>query len=68
MPVMDGYTCCRKVREMVMKKQIPELSIIAVTADVTQDNIERCQNHNFDTVLEKPVSRLELKKILDQYM
>ena len=39
MPGMNGYDTCKTLRKMISEKTIPPLSIVAVTADVTELNI-----------------------------
>lgn len=33
---MDGFTVCVKLRKMIQDEEIPQLCIVAVTADATE--------------------------------
>ena len=35
MPVMDGYTACKKIRQKIGDREIQAIFVIAVTADLT---------------------------------
>jgi CheY-like chemotaxis protein len=55
MPVMDGYSACQQLKIMIKSKKIPKCNIVACTAAITDDNIIRCQQSGFDSVLAKPI-------------
>ena len=42
--------------------------MVAVTADVTTLNIERCKQAGFKKTLSKPVNLKELKAVLNTYL
>lgn len=54
MPVMDGYSATRIIKEF---KEVP---IIALTASVMQDELEKLDGYRFDGYLRKPVTKSEL--------
>lgn len=58
MPNMDGVELANRMRKLV-----PTVPIIAVTARATVQEEERMR-HNFDNYITKPVSEVELKKAL----
>jgi len=55
MPVMDGLTCVRKIREMedqgLIQRRIP---IIAVTANARGEQIVAAKDSGMDDVMPKP--------------
>lgn len=61
MPVMDGLTCVRTIREMqhegVVKAHIP---VIAVTANVRSEQVEVALKAGMDNVISKPFRIPEL--------
>ena len=63
MPVMNGYDTCKKINQMIENGQIYPLEVVAVTADVTQLNIEWCKKAGFRKTLSKPVSNSKLKTV-----
>ncbi|MCL2355663.1 MAG: ATP-binding protein [Defluviitaleaceae bacterium] len=61
MPVMDGYTATRRIRELPFGGEIP---IIAMTANVFQEDIDQCMQAGMNDHLGKPIDfELLVKKI-----
>lgn len=57
MPIMDGLTCVRKIREMEAEGLIHgHLPIIAVTANARGEQIATAKDSGMDDVMCKPVS------------
>ncbi|CAI1820377.1 Sensor kinase protein RcsC [Serratia fonticola] len=59
MPGMDGYTLARRVREAW-----PAMPVVAVTANVTQQEHEECEAAGMTQILTKPLLLKELKQML----
>ena len=53
---------------MIKNKEINPLKIIAVTADATKENKEKCLKLGFEEVLFKPIFRKILNRILKEYL
>jgi len=68
MPVMNGYATCGEIRQLIRDKVVPAINILAVTADATKMNQERCLNCGFDNVVEKPIFAKPLEKMLFNYL
>jgi len=66
MPVMDGYEATRRIRELETPnaKKIP---IIAMTANVFKEDIERCLEAGMDGHIGKPVNFKEIIATLRSY-
>jgi signal transduction histidine kinase/DNA-binding response OmpR family regulator len=67
MPEMDGYEATQKIRAL----NIPEaktLKIIAMTANVFRDDIEKCQEVGMDSHIGKPLNFDEVVEKLINYM
>jgi CheY-like chemotaxis protein len=67
MPVMDGYEATKKIRAL----NIPEAKtarIIAMTANVFRDDIERCHDVGMDNHIGKPLDFEEVVEKLRAYM
>ncbi|KAF7198208.1 putative histidine kinase 1 [Pseudocercospora fuligena] len=61
MPVMDGLTCTRKIRELEKECQIiRRLDIIGTTANVRQEQQDKAMEAGMDSVMSKPFTVGEL--------
>ena len=67
MPVMDGYTCVKILKKLMMDDQIPLIPVIACTAYIHQDERALCDTFGFDDCVPKPVDVAKLKSLLDKY-
>ncbi|MEM1179189.1 MAG: response regulator [Acidobacteriota bacterium] len=67
MPKMDGYEATRRVRAHASGPN-SHTPILALTASVLDEDRERCQEAGMDAVLSKPISQLELKLALHQWV
>ena len=65
MPVMDGYDATEKIRELgtPQAKQIP---IIAMTANVFKEDVERCLAAGMNAHIGKPIDFDEMIRILKE--
>lgn len=57
MPVMDGFSATRQVRESIQYKKLP---IIALTANAYAEDRQRCLDAGMNYHLAKPVQKLRL--------
>jgi two-component system, cell cycle response regulator DivK len=65
MPDMDGYEAIPRIKSM---DEIPQLPIIAVTAQAMKGDRERCLEAGADGYLAKPVDVDALVNVLKQYI
>ena len=67
MPEMDGYEATRRIRSLDIPraKTIP---IIALTANVFKEDIEKCFATGMNDHLGKPIDSDELHEKLEQYL
>jgi two-component system sensor histidine kinase/response regulator len=65
MPVMDGYRATREIRSRPDGKEIP---IIALTANATPQDRQRCLDEGMNEVLTKPFQLQELAVILNDWL
>ncbi|BDX07073.1 ATP-binding protein [Planctobacterium marinum] len=63
MPEMDGIEACER-----FKLQKPNLPVIALTANVLQEDIALYQKTGFDDVLSKPVDKNELLATINKHL
>ncbi|MCR9545292.1 response regulator [Vibrio antiquarius] len=60
MPIMDGFEASRQIRAYEASKGLPKTPIIALTASVVDDDIQRCFDSGMDAYVPKPVRREKL--------
>ncbi len=65
MPVMDGYVATSILREY---QKFDTLPIVALTANVTETDIEKFKSYGMQSYLEKPFDVEEFYKMLLQYI
>ena len=67
MPVMDGYTTSRAVRNNA-EKYNPELKIIAMTGNALEGDKQKCLDAGMDDYMSKPIRLASLKTILQKWL
>lgn len=65
MPVMDGYEATQRIRKTAGLENIP---IIALTANVTEGEREKCINAGMNDYIAKPFELEDLLKTLETYL
>jgi signal transduction histidine kinase/ActR/RegA family two-component response regulator len=65
MPVMDGYTACRKIRQQVELNKLP---VIAMTANVMKDDIAKSREAGMNDHIGKPLHEDEVFATLLKWM
>jgi two-component system, sensor histidine kinase and response regulator len=69
MPVMDGFTATRRIRELERdNKRAKRLPIIALTANVMSEDRESCIAAGMDAHLGKPIEPEQLISCLSRYL
>ena len=69
MPIMDGYEATQKLRENnLTKKNGSRLPIIALTANASEGDKEKCLGAGMDDYLAKPIERELLTEILSKWL
>jgi CheY-like chemotaxis protein len=63
MPVMDGYEAARRIRATD-----PDVVLVAITGLGEEEDIKRALDAGFNSHLLKPVSPVDLRKILSRYL
>ncbi|PSW14802.1 hybrid sensor histidine kinase/response regulator [Photobacterium sanctipauli] len=66
MPVMDGFGATEAIREHEASNQLPRKHIIALTASILDDDIQKCFDSGMDDYLPKPFKRDVLLEKLDK--
>jgi len=67
MPEMDGYEATRTIRAMDMP-EAKEIPIVAMTANVFREDIEKCMDAGMNDHIGKPIDIDELTSKLNKYL
>jgi CheY-like chemotaxis protein len=68
MPVMDGLSAARAIRDYEAQENLNPVPIIAMTAHVMDSDREACRAAGMDDFLVKPVAVKEFQRVLTAYM
>ncbi|PSW06670.1 hybrid sensor histidine kinase/response regulator [Photobacterium lipolyticum] len=68
MPVMDGFTATEEIRRWETANKIVRLPIIALTASVLDEDIEKCFEAGMDDYIAKPFKKEHLLDKLEALM
>lgn len=68
MPVMDGYTATAEIRRQEQKKNLQQTPVIALTAHVTREEIDKCLSSGCTAHLAKPIKKSVLLETIDKYV
>lgn len=66
MPVMDGFTATRRIRQWEEEHNRPAIPIIALTASVLDEDIAHCFEAGMDAYLPKPYKSKQLFDIFNE--
>ncbi|TAN08849.1 MAG: response regulator [Rhodanobacteraceae bacterium] len=68
MPILDGYSATRRLREIESEHGQPRMPVIAMTAHAMSGDRERCLQAGMDDYLSKPLDRHLLEETLSRWM
>ncbi|HOV57526.1 MAG TPA: ATP-binding protein [Rhodanobacteraceae bacterium] len=68
MPRLDGYGLVAALREQERRDRLPRTPVIALTANVSKGEAERCLAAGMDDFLPKPVTLAQLARHLRQWL
>lgn len=68
MPEMDGFEATQHLKAHMRAGQMKETPIVALTANVMKEDIERCKESGMDDFLGKPVRTQELCDMLAKWL
>ncbi|MBF0342578.1 MAG: response regulator, partial [Magnetococcales bacterium] len=66
MPVMDGYTATRRIRQWEQETGRPALPVVALTAHALNGEEERSREAGCDLYLNKPIKKQRLLEVIGQ--
>ncbi|MCP4875071.1 MAG: response regulator [Gammaproteobacteria bacterium] len=67
MPGMDGYDATRKIRQQEAQSRA-RIPIIALTANASEADRQKCRQSGMDEVITKPYRKHELEDVLDRWL
>ncbi len=68
MPVMDGYTATRLIREWETNHHQPRHPIIAMTSNAFEEDRQRCLSTGMDDFIAKPIQLTVMKKMISKWL
>ncbi|HET7931358.1 MAG TPA: ATP-binding protein [Rhodanobacteraceae bacterium] len=68
MPILDGYSATRRLREIETAEAKPRTPVIAMTAHAMAGDRERCLQSGMDDYLSKPLDRKQLAETLARWI
>ncbi|WP_339440239.1 response regulator [Pseudomonas proteolytica] len=68
MPEMDGYRMARAIRQHERRKGLKRVPIIALTANLQNDDPQRCRDAGMDAWLLKPLALEQLHAVLVRWL
>ena len=67
MPFMDGRAASRMIRQIELQERLPRTSIIAVTAEVLERDVNSIAEAGINDIMVKPVRRAQLIELISRY-
>jgi CheY-like chemotaxis protein len=67
MPEMDGLETTQYIRKQELELRLPQIEIVAMTANATDDDQNRCSDAGMNDYISKPIQIDKLKNILQRY-
>lgn len=68
MPVMDGFQATQKIRELEKENDAKPVLIIALTANATDEDKEKCSNAGMNDFLSKPIKKEHVQAVIDRWI
>ena len=66
MPIKDGLTAAREIVAYEREMKLPHVPIIALTANVVEDDVDEYINAGMDDFVAKPIVKNKLECIYDK--
>lgn len=68
MPIKDGYTVAKEIREFEEENMMDRTPLIALTARAVKGEKEKCINSGMDDFLSKPINQKQLENTIAKYL
>jgi signal transduction histidine kinase/CheY-like chemotaxis protein len=67
MPVMNGFTATEKIRELIDDNIWPDIKIVGLTGNATEESKAKCKKAGMNSVITKPISYDFLQNTIDNF-
>ncbi|MDF2540539.1 MAG: multi-sensor hybrid histidine kinase [Herbinix sp.] len=68
MPVMDGFQTTREIRRREKENKRKSTPIIALTANIFSEEVDKCKAAGMDDYISKPFTREDILKVFHKYL
>lgn len=68
MPIMDGFTATKKIREIEEANAYNHTKIVALTANALQEEKRKCYDSGMDDFVAKPFKISDIEKVLSEIL
>lgn len=68
MPIMDGIEATRTIRRMETTRSLRQVPIVAMTANFSEEDRQRCKEAGMDDFMTKPVRIKVLGELLEKWV
>ena len=68
MPMLDGFESTKLIRADEQNRQLPRMSIVALTANALSEDEARCLQAGMDGYLSKPFTESQLLAMLSKHL
>jgi Amt family ammonium transporter len=68
MPIMDGLTATRQIRQWETQQSSERTPIVALTANVVRGIRQECLDAGMDDYLCKPITLISIRRVVDKYL
>ena len=65
MPILDGVEATKEIRKLFSRRELP---IVAVTANASVQDRQKCMEAGMDDYITKPLRPGQLKRLLEKYI
>ncbi len=66
MPVMDSFEATSLILNMTLKKEIPRVSLVAITANSSPMDQKKCLDSGMTDFLLKPFKKIQIREIINK--
>lgn len=68
MPVIDGYQATREIRKIEKENKMSRTAIVALTANATEEDRQKCLEAGMDDFIPKPIKREFIEEKINKWI